>query len=91
MIKMTAHHPLLVRGKARTEFETDELHARELEQAGLAVRASSGDSQALTAQSAGTAKASDVDQSKAQEVAAATATVPEPAKPAASAKSKKAK
>lgn len=38
MIKMRSHHPLLVRGEARTEFETDEHHARLLEQSGLAVR-----------------------------------------------------
>jgi hypothetical protein len=38
MIKMKSHHPLLVNGEARTEFETDEQHARELELAGLALR-----------------------------------------------------
>lgn len=91
MIKMTAHHPLLVQGEARTEFETDELHARELEQAGLAVRAYSGESQAVTVQSADTGKASDVDQSEAQEVVPAPAVVSEPATPAAVAKPKKAK
>lgn len=37
MIKMKSHHPLLVNGEARTEFETDEQHARELELAGLAL------------------------------------------------------
>lgn len=38
MIKMISDRPLLVGGVARTEFETDEQHARELEAAGLATR-----------------------------------------------------
>lgn len=38
MIKMKSRHPLLVGGEARTEFETDEQHARELELSGLAAR-----------------------------------------------------
>lgn len=38
MIKMTSDRPLLINGEARTEFETDEQHAKELELKGLASR-----------------------------------------------------
>ena len=38
MIKMQSERPLLVDGQARTEFETTEQHAKELEAAGLALR-----------------------------------------------------
>lgn len=38
MIKMTSHRPLLINGEARTEFDTDEQHAKELELKGFAVR-----------------------------------------------------
>lgn len=46
MIKMKSHHPLLVDNEARTEFETNEQHARELELAGLALRVESAQPEA---------------------------------------------
>lgn len=38
MVKMKSDRPLYVGGEAVNEFETDEQHARELEQKGLAQR-----------------------------------------------------
>ena len=91
MIKMTSHHPLLVGGEARTEFETDELHARELEHAGLAVRVSSGESQVTPEPSANVGMSPGGDQSQAQELVTATTPAPEPTTPPAVVKPKKAK
>lgn len=91
MIKMNAPHPLLVNGEALTEFETDELHARELESAGLAVRVSSGESETETGQLVNAGKAHDVEHSQAQALATATGQAPEPATAPAVAKPKKAK
>lgn len=91
MIKMNAPHPLLVNGEALTEFETDELHARQLESAGLAVRVSPGDSETEAGQSVDADKGPDVEHSQSQQLVTNTDPASETADAPVTAKPKKAK
>lgn len=82
MIKMKSHHPLLVGGEARTEFETDEQHARELEFSGLAARVLVDDLPPTAIEQAGPAERIPLggDSHGSLEPTAAPAATPEPAR-----------